>query len=210
MDITSTLNQIILNPNLHGLWLNTLSYLEYRGFRKIARSQKSASIDAEILFHAAEEVRHALFFKKLALKLGTNKFRTYQDSELLGDFSAKKYFYDIDTGVANLLTKDSTFESYILISWLIEVRAMSVYTIYNELLLAAGQTISLDSILREEGRHLEKLKELSSAIFQKTKLPIKAFESIEKNAFQIFWKEISRHTHEAIGEKLNLGTEINL
>jgi SPX domain protein involved in polyphosphate accumulation len=38
------LAKILEDPNLHASWLNTFSYLEYVGFRKIVKSQDSESM----------------------------------------------------------------------------------------------------------------------------------------------------------------------
>jgi len=32
-------DRIVVDPNLHARWINTFSYLEYIGFRKIVKSQ---------------------------------------------------------------------------------------------------------------------------------------------------------------------------
>src|ERR1700730_12813184 len=61
---------IVPDPALHARWLNTFSYLEYVGFRKIVKSQLAEVLAAAILGHACEEGRHALGLKKLAIKLG--------------------------------------------------------------------------------------------------------------------------------------------
>ena len=35
------ISQIVADPALHARWLNTFSYLEYVGFRKIVKSQRA-------------------------------------------------------------------------------------------------------------------------------------------------------------------------
>jgi len=37
------ISQIVADPALHARWLNTFSYLEYVGFRKILKSQRQGN-----------------------------------------------------------------------------------------------------------------------------------------------------------------------
>ena len=46
---------IVADPALHARWLNTFSYLEYVGFRKIVKSQRAEVLTAAILGHACEK-----------------------------------------------------------------------------------------------------------------------------------------------------------
>ena len=77
------ISQIVADPALHARWLNTFSYLEYVGFRKILKSQRAEVLTAAILTHACEEGRHALGLKKLAVKLGGDGFDSYAPQVLL-------------------------------------------------------------------------------------------------------------------------------
>jgi hypothetical protein len=87
---------IAADPALHARWLNTLSYLEYVGFRKIVKSQRAEVLTAAILGHACEEGRHALGLKKLAIKLGGVQFDSYAPAVLLCSEEAAAYFQDLD------------------------------------------------------------------------------------------------------------------
>jgi hypothetical protein len=84
--LESLVDKIVADQVLHARWLNTFSYLEYVGFRKIVKSQKAEALTAAILGHACEEGRHALGLKKLALRLGGAEF----DSYLIYFFAARK------------------------------------------------------------------------------------------------------------------------
>jgi hypothetical protein len=162
MNIKVFLNQIVKNPELHGRWLNSLSYLEYRGVRKIMRSQHTKDINEELLAHAMEEARHALVFKKMALKIGGPEFSTYSDNTLLAPNAIKSYFYELDKkGSEYCCHQNSEFtpnDFYKWITWTIEERALQVYQIYDQVLKENGIDLSLNSILSDEFRHLNEVR----------------------------------------------------
>ena len=58
--LESLIGAVVADRALHARWLNTFSYLEYVGFRKIVKSQRAEGLTAAILGHACEEARHAL------------------------------------------------------------------------------------------------------------------------------------------------------
>lgn len=159
---------IVQDPDIHARWLNSISYLEYRGFRKIARSQKTSHINLEILNHAYEEVRHAIFFKKLAMRLGGSSFADYSESNMLAASSAKSYFFELDSNIDTEIQKHNnipdSYENYILVTWLIEERAMQVYKLYQQVLEQEQSEIRLRPVLVEEEKHLEEMKERVSNI----------------------------------------------
>ena len=59
----------------------------------------------EMLTHTMEEVRHALFFKRQAVRLHGDAFRTYTGENMLCASAIKKYFYDLDRGVVERLAR---------------------------------------------------------------------------------------------------------
>ena len=69
---------VMQDDHIHARWLNTFSFLEYIGFRKIVKSQRAEVLNRSLLVHALEEGRHALLLKKLAVKLGGSKFDFYR------------------------------------------------------------------------------------------------------------------------------------
>jgi hypothetical protein len=87
---------VVADPALHARWLNTFSYLEFVGFRKIVKSQRAEVLTAAILGHACEEGRHALGLKKLAIMLGGAQFDSYAPEALLCGEDAAAYFQDLD------------------------------------------------------------------------------------------------------------------
>lgn len=159
--------KIIRSPELHARWLNTFSYLEYVGFRKIIKSQTAENLDLETMEHAMEEGRHATYLKKLALKLGGPKFDSYAPDKLLCGSAAEDYFQTLDSSTEAALATDYSDQglsrlTYLYVTWLVELRALSVYGFYQEALAAIGLNPPLTGLLAEEDRHLSAVeKELS-------------------------------------------------
>jgi hypothetical protein len=156
--ISSALKLIISDPSIHGRWLNSLSYLEYRGFRKIVKSQSSDEIDLEVLSHTAEEARHAVLFKKMALKIGGAQLSHYREQTMLAAPALKKYFYELDHGSDRILAAigdpGHNKAVYLIVTLLIEERAVEVYEIYQRELNQSGLALSLSPILKDESKHL--------------------------------------------------------
>ncbi len=183
------LAQIITDQITHAKWLNSLSYLEYRGARKIMRALATEDIDEKVLNHSMEEVRHALFFKRLAIKLGGQDFGRYSDKTLLSENSIKNYFYQLDLA-ANALVAEfgSKIEIYQLVTWLIEERAMIVYQKYEILLQKRSSStnvkISLLPVLADESRHLKEVKNHLQVFLLVKGLSLDPLIQIEKRLFE--------------------------
>jgi len=151
--MTDFFHRLLGNDRAHACFLNSLSYLEYRGARKIARALRTEDIDPEVLKHAFEESRHALYFKSLALKLGGPDFRRYESHSLFAASAVKTYFYQLDRMVGRYSPDPKT--SYTWTTWLVEERAMEVYSLYDRLLAERHSEISLAPVLKDEAQHLE-------------------------------------------------------
>ncbi|EQA37297.1 hypothetical protein LEP1GSC047_3901 [Leptospira inadai serovar Lyme str. 10] len=162
-EIRSVLEDIQRIPSIHAKWLNTLSLLEHIGARKIHASQTGISISEMVLRHASEEARHAAFFKKLALKVGSEEFSSYEEASLLAGNSAVMYFQRLDSLVNRSLSSE-TFAlgkrkllCYLYVTKLIEERAGLVYEEYEQALSSSESGISLKSIIKEEEAHLQEM-----------------------------------------------------
>lgn len=194
MDINRTLKKIIHSPSTHARWLNSLSYLEYRGFRKIARSQPTERMSFELLMHTAEEIRHSLFFKKQAIHLGGDSFKFYHEETLLCSSALKNYFFELDKSVVGIIdgqVGEPIYEAaYYFITWLIEMRAMSIYQVYNQLLHQNQFDFSLTGILREENLHLQEMVNRSKTILTKNRISPQPFQHAEDRHFANMWTEI--------------------
>jgi hypothetical protein len=164
MLIDQLMNQIVSDVDTHARWLNTLSYLEYIGFRKIVKSQPASMMTQATLLHANEEGRHALLLKNISLKVGGDKFDSYRPETLLCGEPAEEYFQSVDAGAEMILSEIASNEklarlTYFAVTWLVELRALEVYGAYTQALNGIGMASPLASLLKEEERHLKEVTE---------------------------------------------------
>ncbi len=160
---------LLENKPLHARWLNTLAFLEHIGSRKIIKSQNSSLINKEVLMHISEETRHAAYFKNLACKLSPSHTKTFEEKYLLKGKMAEQYFQNLDHYAEKHLKADfsdsqGVFLNYLYTTYMIEERAVEVYTLYNTFLKQNGFSFNLDFVLKEEGGHL---KEVTTRLKQK-------------------------------------------
>lgn len=149
------LTTIISSPDLHARWLNTLSYLENSGARKIAACEHPTLVKEEMLKHAAEEFRHAHHLKRQIAKVSKSGFETY--SNLLGGRATRHYLPALNLKASRYLIFSGITcreAAYLLVTYAIERRAQELYPIYESLLRQAGSRVSVRSILLEEVEHL--------------------------------------------------------
>jgi bacterioferritin (cytochrome b1) len=163
-ELRQILEQIVLNPNLHARFLNTLSYMENVGARKISKFESRPSTNLMILKHAAEEHRHAYFLKKQIFKLVDTGFETYEDAYLMCPKSSANYLDLLDLRVCKLLKKELGLQgsalkwlAYLFVTYAIEVRADEIYPKYQEVLTEFDQKVHVKSIIIEEEGHLEEM-----------------------------------------------------
>lgn len=161
---------IIQSDTLHLKWLNTLSYLENCGARKIAACEHPILVKEEMLKHAAEEFRHAYHMKRQMMKLSGKSFPNYALDFLLGGFNTLHYLDALEIEISRYLKKEQVFNgrlkesAYLLITYAIELRARDLYTLYDQFLTQAGSKISIKSILFEEQGHLEEMEKALNKI----------------------------------------------
>lgn len=156
--ITSLLEKLVKNPELHSRFVNTLSFLEYTGARKILKSQLEQDISQELLSHAAEEIRHAQIFKKIALEISSGKRNSYHEDHLLCRKEASHYIQFVDHEIERKLGKGKTWLNYLYTTLLIEERVNIFYPIYASFLEKFKEHHSfakmIRSVLKEEESHL--------------------------------------------------------
>ena len=164
------LKALILRKDLHYKWLNTLSFLEYLGCRKIVKSQKASSLKPMFMEHIAEEARHAYFFKRLALRMAPEhldlKDLDYREAHLFVGEEAEAYFQGLDKGLHQALQSFALSEThhrfltYLYVTLLVEERALELYELYGNLLQEQNLSIKLDAVVKEEHKHLNQMREL--------------------------------------------------
>jgi rubrerythrin len=164
MNIKPILENIVNDNTLHAKWLNTLSYMENAGAKKISASEHKENVNLIILKHAAEEHRHAYYLKKQLDKLDGGLCKTYTNEELLTPNHTKFYLNALDVAVCrylkqhfNLSGYELKFAAYLFVTYAIEVRADELYPVYQDVLTSAGSKVTVKSIILEEEGHLEEM-----------------------------------------------------
>jgi hypothetical protein len=187
---------VVADPALHARWLNTFSYLEYVGFRKIVKSQRAEVLTAAILSHACEEGRHALGLKKLAIKLGGAQFDSYAPETMLCGEEAEAYFQDLDQACDEAFADRSNEEraklTYCYVTWLVERRALDVYQVYKRALGDSDIARKLGGLLAEETKHLADVEALLHTGDPEFMTRSKEFETVEAALYQNFVSALTR------------------
>jgi len=190
------ISQIVADPALHARWLNTFSYLEYVGFRKILKSQRAEVLTTAILGHACEEGRHALGLKKLAVKLGGAGFDSYAPQVLLCGEEAEAYFQDLDQSCDEAFADRSADErvrlAYGYVTWLVERRALDVYGLYKNALGDSEIARKLGGLLAEETKHLSDIEALLQAADPAFSTRSKEFEAVENSLYEVFLAALTK------------------
>lgn len=162
--LDSILKSIVDDNVLHAKWLNTLSYMENAGAKKISGSEHKENVNLIILKHAAEEHRHAYYLKKQISKLNEALCKTYTNAELLSPNHTKYYLHALDIAVCryikaefNLSGYELKFAAYLFVTYAIEVRADELYPVYQAILDEAKSKVNVKSIILEEEGHLEEM-----------------------------------------------------
>lgn len=158
------LEQIVADAILHAKWLNTLSFMENAGARKISACEDPLNTDLIQLKHAVEEHRHAYYLKKQIGKLGIEGFEFYNESSLIGGKASVQYLHRLDVKTSrylkeqfNLTGQELRYAAYLFVTYAIEVRADELYPIYQEVLTSVGSKVMVKSIILEEEGHLEEM-----------------------------------------------------
>ncbi len=175
------------DPRLHARWLNTFSFLEYIGFRKIVKSQRAETLNAIVLGHAVEEGRHALRLKKLAIQIGGEDFDSYAPEFMICGEEAENYFQSLDrdceaqfAGFPEELRGKLTYH---YVTWLIERRALNVYGIYQKAVKGTIVAEKLKGLLAEEVGHLEQVEADLAAADPQHKLNAARFIALEARLY---------------------------
>lgn len=145
----------------HYLWLRSLSYLEYIGYRKMVKALGYDEVNRGVFHHLSDEIRHSFMLRELAEK-------KIQDTALSIEFSdelqlcAENYFQNldqfIDDTVEEFQGEPNSFLCYLLVSYIIEKRAMKVYPQYLEYLSELDDKHIIQKIINDEKEHLHYLE----------------------------------------------------
>lgn len=190
------LQEIVLKPKLHVMWLNTLSNLEYSGARKITKFLPPNSASLEMLQHASEEFRHAWFFKKQISRLDSDILNNSVERSICFKGQIFRRYLDIlDIKIAKWLKREGLKiddRCYFLTTYAIEVRAKYLYELYESFLKGIGHKISVRTIIKEEINHL-RIMEKEIVEDQVLISGAKVACSIEEELFLRFKQELRKN-----------------
>lgn len=150
--LRKVLERIALDPAVESRWLNTVSLLEFVGARKISRTVADRHPSLEVLEHLADETRHALAFKRLAVEVGGEDVADY-----LCPREAGAYFQGLDRALSAWAAKPDgqadEWLSYLLTTTMIERRAMQLYPLYRAISGHPAVREELRRVIAEEQSH---------------------------------------------------------
>ncbi|WNI37564.1 hypothetical protein [Chryseobacterium sp. SG20098] len=164
MEFHHLLKKIVQEGSIHAKWLNTLSFMENAGARKISKCEHPTLVSQIQLKHAAEEHRHAYYLKKQIGKINPELCKTYESIELLAPIATSQYLHSLDIKACRYLQEafqlnktDIKYAAYLFVTYAIEVRADELYPVYQQALTEASSKIMVKSIILEEEGHLEEM-----------------------------------------------------
>ncbi len=164
MEFYNLLERIVQDNETHAKWLNTLSFMENAGARKISVCEHPTKVNLIQLKHAAEEHRHAYYLKRQIGKLDSEFCKTYDGNELLAPIATRQYLHALDIKACkylqnnfNLRKEDLKYAAYLFVTYAIEVRADELYPVYQDILTKTFSKIMVKSIILEEEGHLEEM-----------------------------------------------------
>jgi hypothetical protein len=193
--IQTVLKRIASEPTLEARWLNTLSLLEFIGVRKISRTVADRHPSLEVLGHLADETRHALAFKRLAVEVAGGT----EPTDYLCAPEAATWFQTLDRELAawtqRTLNRDDVHLNYLLTTTLVEQRAMLLYPLYKAATRHPAVRAELGKVVTEEQSHrldIEEtcLKRLAEAGVQ----DFSALKPIEERLFEGLLTALEQHT----------------
>lgn len=200
-DLKAIIKIIISNPELHAKWINTLSYMENVGARKISKFEHRTETSLMILKHAAEEARHAFFLKKQIQKIDGNLCPSFSAEYILAPYQSLEYLNFLDVGISRFLKEkyqltgyDLKFGAYLLTTYAIEIRANDIYPVYQDVLTAENSEINVKSIIQEEIGHLEEMEKDIVSFFSEPSLVKSLSIEIESNLFQSWINALKKET----------------
>lgn len=199
MNFYNLLEKIVQQNETHAKWLNTLSFMENAGARKISACEHPVQVSLIQLKHAAEEHRHAYYLKKQILKISPELCRTYNNNELLASIATKQYLHSLDIKTCKYLQQNFKlnkeqlkYAAYLFVTYAIEVRADELYPIYQDILTKVSSKIMVKSIILEEEGHLEEMINQLDEFSENWQTHATVILTIEKELYEQWIKSISQ------------------
>lgn len=164
---SSFLESALSSDHRHYLWLRSLSYLEYIGYRKMVKSVPYSKVNRDIYRHLSDEIQHSFVLRELAEKNFPRKsIPDALHQELIR--IAEDYFQGIDSKIHDYVKektgRENPFLAYMAVSYVIEKRAMRVYPTYFAKLTSSPLKGVIQKIIKEESEHLSYLEGVMEAL----------------------------------------------
>ncbi|MDQ0064712.1 hypothetical protein [Chryseobacterium lathyri] len=198
MEFQQLLERIVQDSITHAKWLNTLSFMENAGARKISKCEHPVSVTLIQLKHAAEEHRHAYYLKKQIGKIDPELCTTYETDELLAPIATRQYLHSLDVKACrylqtafNLNKEELKYAAYLFVTYAIEVRADELYPVYQDILTKESSKIMVKSIILEEEGHLEEMINQLNEFSAEWKLHAEKILTIEKELHDLWINAIA-------------------
>ncbi len=191
------LEEVFSSQEKHFLWLKSLSYLEYIGYRKMVKSLSYDEMGKDTFQHLSDEIQHSFMLRRLADSI-LDPEACYSSeggkSEVIRGIPARlpqgmasagmtgivlnrisqiseNYFQTLDSKIGEWITDLSGAEnhhlSYLWVSYIIEKRAMKVYPHYFSKLDSSPLKTTIQKIIKDESEHLSYLENYIQKISKK-------------------------------------------
>ena len=190
-ELIRLLQHIVGDDVIHARWLNSLSYLENVGARKISASQDREMVTEAVLRHTVEEARHAWYLKRQLQKLDSTACPTYEAEYLLASSVTRNYINKLDVALSRLVKEQLGLAGahlrqvcYQLVTYAIEVRADWLYHNYESVLAQTESVVSIRSILQEEEHHLAEMTSSLDKTLEDSGWWMKQATTIEQPLFE--------------------------
>jgi len=157
----SFLDDVVASEERHYLWLRSLSYLEYIGYRKMVKALGYDKVNKGVYRHLTDEIQHSFMLRELAEKSFGRQFKAEafdREYQVIAEDYFQKVDAEIDERVRRLTAMKSPFLCYLLTSYIIEKRAMQVYPHYFSRLGEAPFKVIVQKIIKDESEHLAYLE----------------------------------------------------
>lgn len=199
MEFYNLLDKIVQHDETHAKWLNTLSFMENAGARKISACEHPTKVSLIQLKHATEEHRHAFYLKKQIGKIDSELCKTYESNELLASIVTRQYLHSLDIKACKYLQQyfkpnkeELKYAAYLFVTYAIEVRADELYPVYQDILTKTSSKIMVKSIILEEEGHLEEMINQLDEFSEDWKAHAEVILNIEKELHEQWINAISK------------------
>ncbi len=155
------LEEVFSSQHKHYLWLKSLSYIEYIGYRKMVKSLSYDEMGKDTFQHLSDEIQHSFMLRRLADDFRGARASDPTESGKISSI-AENYFQTLDSKIGEWTTDLSGSEnhqlSYLWTSYIIEKRAMKVYPHYFSKLDSSPLKTTIQKIIKDESEHLSYLE----------------------------------------------------